>query len=203
VGDLREREAVEVWRREALEFAPSWAKGIYRPRIVIKRGRWSPWWLPPVWLTPTGVFTTFCVIAVSEDVLYCDAGYRRAALAHEVGHLAGLHSLLWVILIMALFHGPFPELAAWTREQFGPWGPVGAFSILMTVGIYAVRGVLVWFEHEADDYAVARVGMTEFTTGLRWMKQRIVGDRPAPWVEERLARLAGMAKGPREAGSSS
>lgn len=133
----------------------------------------------------------FWLLIVSEDILDCDSRHRRAIVAHEMGHVAGWHSLLWVILIAGLLHIPFPELGQLMRHSYGPWGPLTALGLFVVVGSIWIGTVLVWFEHEADDYGAQRVGVTDLVAGIRWLDQRLSGEEGSSWARERLARLAG------------
>ncbi len=190
-----EAELLNLWRIDAEEFSPWWARRVFRPRLVVKRGRCSPWFAPKLWLSSTGAFSMFWILIVSDTLLDCEPRYRRAILAHEMGHVAGWHSLLWVILIAGLLQIPFPELAQVVRHSYGPWGPMTALSLFMVLGSIWIGTVLVWFEHEADDYGARCVGVTDLMDAVRWLDRRLSGEEGSSWARERLARLESRVPG--------
>jgi hypothetical protein len=170
---------------EPIRWLPFW-----RPRIVVKRGRFSPWFWPFLWLTKSGAFNLFFLVIVSEDLLGCPPSHRRAIIAHECGHLSRLHFLIWaaagaVVLKNTAIRSGF----AWIGAHMGPWVAVGAFALFLISSLIGFRALLYWFEHQADDYAVARVGPDAVVGALSWLRAMMFWEKDAPWIDARIGRL--------------
>lgn len=189
MGTITEQAA--IWQRESDElYEPIRWLPFWRPRIVVKRGRFSPWFWPFLWLTKSGAFNLFVLVIVSEDLLGCPPSHRRAIIAHECGHLSRLHFLIWaaagaVVLKNTAIRSGF----AWIGAHMGPWVAVGAFALFLISSLIGFRALLYWFEHQADDYAVARVGPEATVAALSWLKASLSGGRKSPWVDARINRL--------------
>lgn len=187
-----------VWQAEAETMVPSWLRPWWRPRILVKRGRFSPWWFffsPGVWAAPNGAFNLLMVIAVSDDwIADCPPAYRKAILAHECGHLVGFHWAIWILVALFTFNSDVPGIAI---GSVGSWivgwgGLAAAFGFAVAAAILAVLALgwlQVWFEHRADDYAVGRVGYADTVGALRWILGRRPPGAKSPWLESRLRRL--------------
>lgn len=184
-------EQAPIWQREADElYEPIRWLPFWRPRIVVKRGRFSPWFWPFLWLTKSGAFNLFFLVIVSEDLLGCPPSHRRAIIAHECGHLSRLHFLIWaaagaVVLKNTAIRSGF----AWIGVHMGPWVAVGAFALFLISSLIGFRALLYWFEHQADDYAVARVGPEATVAALSWLKASLFGGKKSPWLDARINRL--------------
>lgn len=187
-------EQVAVWQRDADElYEPIRWLPFWRPRIVVKRGRFSRWFWPFLWLAKTGAFNLLFLVIVSEDLLACPASHRRAILAHECGHLSRLHFLIWtaagaIVLKNAAIRSGF----AWIGAHIGPWVALGVFGVFLVLSLFGFRALLYWFEHQADDYAVARVGPQAVVAALSWLRATLFGDKGAPWVDARIRRLESL-----------
>jgi hypothetical protein len=184
-------ERAAVWQRDADELCEpiSWLP-FWRPRIVVKRGRFSPWFWPFLWLAKSGVFNLFFLIIVSEDILDCPASHRRAIIAHECGHLSRFHFLIWaatgsVVMNNSAIHSGL----VWIGAHIGPLVAVGAFALFLIACLTGFRALLYWFEHQADDYAVARIGPEEMVAALSWLNARLFAGKKSPWLDARINRL--------------
>lgn len=127
---------------------------------------------------------------VSEDLLGCPPSHRRAIIAHECGHLSRLHFLIWaaagaVVLKNTAIRSGF----AWIGAHMGPWVAVGAFALFLISSLIGFRALLYWFEHQADDYAVARVGPDAVVGALSWLRAMMFWEKDAPWIDARIGRL--------------
>lgn len=145
MGTITEQAA--IWQREADEvYEPIRWLPFWRPRIVVKRGRFSP-----------------------------------------CGHLSRLHFLIWaaagaVVLKNTAIRSGF----AWIGAHMGPWVAVGAFALFLISSLIGFRALLYWFEHQADDYAVARVGPEATVAALSWLKASLFGGEKSPWLDARI-----------------
>lgn len=189
--------AVERWQRDAdacfrgCRYLPFW-----RPRVLAKDGWFSPWFWPFLWLTRSGAFSLFCFVIVSRDLLGCPDAHRRAIVAHECGHIAGFHSLLWLVAGTATLSNPWlKDLLTWLGRHSGPWFSLGVFLLFCGCAFFGIRALLIWFEHQADDYAVDTVGLSAALESLAWLRGELFGTGPAPWVDERINRLRGLRQG--------
>lgn len=184
-------DPLATWQREAAELCrPIRWLPFWRPRIVVKRGHFSPWFWPFLWPAKSGAFTLFFLLIVSEDLLHCSPPHRRAIIAHECGHLICFHSLIWalagiVVLRNAAIHAGF----AWIGAHQGPFVALGTLLAFLGLILVGFRALLYWFEHQADDYAVARVGAADLVAALSWLSTATFGANASPWVSARIRRL--------------
>ncbi len=184
-------ERLATWQREAdelhqpIRWLPFW-----RPRVVVKQGRFSPWFWPFLWLTKSGAFNLLFLVIVSEDLLSCPPHHRRAIIAHECGHLCGFHALIWMAAAAVVLKNDAIRAGfAWIGSHLGPWVALWAFVAFLVLSLLAFRALLHWFEHQADDYAVARVGPQAVVAALTWLSTTMFGPGESPWVSARIRRL--------------
>lgn len=189
MGTITEQAA--IWQREADEvYEPIRWLPFWRPRIVVKRGRFSPWFWPFLWLARTGAFNLLFLVIVSEDLLACPASRRRVILAHECGHLSRLHFMIWAVAgAVVLKNAAIRSGFAWIGAHVGLWVALGAFVVFLVLSLVAFRALLYWFEYQADDYAVARVGPDATVAALSWLKASLFGGKKSPWLDARINRL--------------
>lgn len=74
-------------------------------------------------------------------------------------------------------------------NHYGPWAAPGAFLALLVLITVTLRALLYWFEHQADDYACAKVGAADMIATLSWLNVRLFGAKGSPWVINRIIRL--------------
>jgi Zn-dependent protease with chaperone function len=184
-------EKIAVWQKDAddlhepIRWLPFW-----RPRIVVKRGRFSPWFWPYLWLAKSGAFNLFSLVIVSDDLLNCPATHRRAIIAHECGHLSRLHFLIWTVAATVVLKNDVIRFGfAWIGTHIGVWVELTAFFVVIILSIFGGRALLNWFEYQADDYAVERVGPQALVSALSWLRTTLFRNKGAPWVEARIRRL--------------
>lgn len=184
-------EQLALWQSEAnrlhnpIRWLPFW-----RPKVICKRGFVSPWFWPTLWLTRTGAFNLFLLLIVSDDLLDCPPRHRRAIIAHECGHLRGLHSLVWVGLLVVLLKtqavlAGFEMIARATSPSVA----LAALLVFLLGLILGLKALLYWFEYQADDFAVSRVGHADVQAALEWLLEFRPALRASPWLAARIRRL--------------
>jgi len=179
--------ADEVYR--PLRYLPFW-----KPRVVLKRGRFSPWFFPQAWLAESGAFNFLCWVLISEKLLHCPPEYRKAIIAHECGHLRQCHDLIKLGVLAVLLNTPaVPHVLTSISNEFGHLVGVGALFALLPLSLLGLYKLLVWFEHRADDYAVQQVGAESLIATLAWLSKTLSAGRGLAWVEKRIQRLLGSA----------
>jgi hypothetical protein len=180
-----------IWQKDADALFPTirWLP-FWRPRIVLKNGYFSPWFWPFLWFAKTGAFNLFFFVIVSRELLDCPGEHRRAVLAHECGHLRGFHSLIWAAVGLLLrSNATVASWLSWVGNHHGPWMALGVFAGFLALSLAGCRALLYWFEHQADDYAVAKVGPQAVIGALSWLRATLYGQTAAPWMEARTRRL--------------
>lgn len=73
--------------------------------------------------------------------------------------------------------------------NLGSWATLGVFLVLLTLIPLAIRALMFWFEHQADDYACARVGVEDMVETLSWLNRWMFGAKGSLWVNDRISRL--------------
>ena len=184
-------EQLAIWQREADElFQPIRWLPFWRPKLVLKSGRFSPWFWPLLWLAKSGAFNMFFLVIVSEDLLNCAPHHRRAIIAHECGHLSRFHSLIWMLAAAVVLKNTAIRAGfAWIGAHLAPWVALGTFLAFLALSLLGFRALLYWFEHQADDYAAARVGAADVVSALSWLSTKMFGAEGSSWVNARIRRL--------------
>jgi len=192
----------QTWQADASGLVPGWLPSFWQPRILVKNGRFSPWffWVSPgVWVEKSGAFNLLVWIAIGKDwIAECPDKYRRAIVAHECGHLSEFHWLIWTIAVLVGIRSAFMSSVVttavrWVTTLAGVWGGLGfAVGVLVLLG-WGFVALLRWFEHRADDYAVRCVGYADTIGALTWTRNRMFAGKKAPWVEQRIRRLEAKA----------
>lgn len=183
------RLQVGRWEAESRQLSEGSILSRFPIRVIQKQGLFTPWYLPMFWFARSGVFAFPPFIAVTKDVVQaCPAALVRPILAHEIGHLRKLHSVFWFAFIF-LFFQLIGLLIEVSRDQFGQYGPLAVFLVMLLVAGVATFRIQHWFELSADDYAVQVAGLEPTIMAIKWAKQHIHGDRTVPWVDGRIARL--------------
>lgn len=186
---------LKLWQSDAdrlcrpVRWLPFW-----RPKVICKRGLFSPWFWPLLWLTRSGAFNFFFLLIVSDDMLDCPPGHRRAVIAHECGHLCGFHSFIWLGVTALLLKTP--ALPAGFRMISASVGPFHALAALVAFFICLMRGLkalMYWFEHQADDYAAAMVGGAEVAAALKWLQGVHPRAQRSSWLAARIQRLENLS----------
>lgn len=191
-------QQTSIWQKEANELCkPIRWLPFWRPRVILKRGRFSPWFWPVLWFTKSGAFNLFFLLIVSEDLLHCSPERRRAILAHECGHLTHFHALVWIAAATLVLRNDFIRAGlSWVGAHLGPWPALVAFGAFLALSLTGFRALLYWFEHQADDYAVARVGALGVVDTLEWLNGKMFGTDGSPWVNARIRRLRDLHRLP-------
>ncbi|QKR00015.1 M48 family metalloprotease [Metallosphaera tengchongensis] len=129
------------------------------------------------------------VVVVTLGLLQAGDEYLRAALAHEIGHIRGRHSLKTLLLTLALV----------TLSIFLLTNVSLALGLTLTIGsILLLRYVSRMFEYSADSFAARLVGEASYTSLLlRYMnpneKSWILSSHPTIYNRlKRIARSSGM-----------
>jgi Zn-dependent protease with chaperone function len=163
----------------------------FPPRIVVRRGRFSPRWLPLplLWLdTRPNAYTFWNRIIVSASLLDCPLSRRHYLLSHEYGHLRALHPV-WGLLAMGVM-----LVSALLQWRVGPHAPLVA-SVARSVSMLAVLAILwlLWVgEYQADAFAVKVCGRQTVIDGMLWLA-RTSGRGVTPMLRKRLRKLGHVA----------
>jgi Zn-dependent protease with chaperone function len=169
---MDETDLVAQWRADLDALVAQSPNGFVRrfpPRIVVRRGRFSPCWLPvpALWLdNRPNAYAFWHTIIVSESLLDCPLSRRRYLLSHEYGHVHALHSvwgplatlvvLASVLLLVSMRQHPHPLVAGVALP---------GFLLAMLVGLR-----LLWVaEYQADAFAVKTWGRQTVIDGMLWL----------------------------------
>ena len=175
MASLRKQTLFEEWQQELQRLVMlSGRRGLagMSPRLLLKSGPFSPWFLPMLWLIRSpGAWSYWNLIAVSEELLDAPPEFRRYLLGHELGHIARGHNL-WPMLGAFLTVCAYP--AAATLPAFGPtWFAIGASFVLLVTGAGLVFASLSMIpEYQADEFCASLIGRRAVADGIHWMAQR-------------------------------
>lgn len=184
----------QTWQKDVDDLCVtySWLP-FWRPRVVIKRGRGSPWFFPHLWLVKHGAFACFIWVVISEDLVSCDAMKRRAIIAHECGHIRKFHDFIrWSPMAFLFNLAAIPKGLSWITSQYGGAASLSILAVLVAALVFVVAKLLYWFEHDADDYAVSKVGLHPVIDTLSWLSTTLSGGNKLAWVEKRIQRLRSL-----------
>ena len=149
--------------------------------MVVQRGHFSLWFWPFLWPAKSGAFTLFFLLIVSEDLQHCSPPHRRAIIANECGHLSYFHTLIWALaVVFVLRNAAIRAGFAWIGTHQGPLVALGTFLAFLGLILVGFRALLHGFEHQADDYAVARVGAADLVAALSWLGTATFGAEASP-----------------------
>ena len=155
------------------------------PRLVIKQGRFSPWWSPILWLAHRpSAWSAWRSVIVSAELLRSPP--NRYLLAHELGHLACRHHARylittgWVVTLGLLLATVGPSAPAPARVA-------GLCLFLLGVG-QMIRLCSLRSEYEADAFCAKLIGASATLTGIQQHARR-VNERLQPSARRRLRQL--------------
>lgn len=142
------------------------------PRLVVKHGRFSPWWSPVLWLARRpSTWSAWRTVVISSDLL--DQPPNRYLLAHELGHLAHRHharymaTTVWVVglgILLATFGPTLPVLAR------------VAGLVLFLCGVGRMIGLCsLRSEYEADGFAARLIGTPATVEGIAQHARKVKG----------------------------
>jgi Zn-dependent protease with chaperone function len=155
------------------------------PRLVIKQGRFSPWWSPILWLAHRpSAWSAWRSVIISAELL--QGPPNRYLLAHELGHLACRHHARylittgWVVGLGILL------------ATIGPSAPVparvaGLCLFLIGVG-QMIRLCSLRSEYEADTFCAKIIGQSATAIGIQ-EHARYVNGKLQPSTRRRMVRL--------------
>ncbi len=104
-----------------------------------------------------------------------------------------MHSLIYTTAgAILLKKAAIPSGFVWIGSHVGPWTALAVFVLFLVLCPIAFRALLHWFEHQADDYAVTRVGPRTVVAALSWLRAALYGEKNAPWIEARIRRLKSL-----------
>ena len=174
-------DPLATWQREAAELCrPIRWLPFWRPRIVVKRGHFSPWFWPFLWPAKSGAFTLFFLLIVSEDLLHCSPPHRREHRPRVPPPDLLSHHGLDVGCDRRVKECRDPRGVAGIGAHQGPFVALGTLLAFLGLILVGFRALLYWFEHQADDYAVARVGAADLVAALSWLGTATFGAEASP-----------------------
>jgi hypothetical protein len=193
---MKETALVMQWQADLDALVTQSPNGFVRcfpPRIVVKRGRFSPPWLPPAWLNnKPGAWTFWHYVIVSEALLDCPVSCRHYLLSHEFGHLHALHHLraLLALVTIAAVQFLFPVVRSVGIAH--PRVVVVASFFLLVLGCFGCillfRSYGLVAEYQADTFAADTCGQPTVIEGMLWLA-RTSGRGITRTLRERLKRL--------------
>ena len=181
------------WENHLASLAP--ASSFWKPRLILVKDTPRGIGIRRVvaWFAKRfGAFNLFNFIVVGRDFYStCPAKYKRAVIAHEMGHYRGCHTLVLVIFTSlfisrdAIAQGIFHRVLSKGTID-------GVLFVLIAVAVFIqIKRVQ---EHRADDYCMSVVGSENAIEALEWCKKTTNPRGKAPWVRQRINRLIGKSK---------
>ncbi len=190
---------IEVWQQEAIELYQPIHRLLsgWQPKVLLKHGRFSPWCIPRAWGAATGAFNFFFRIYVAEQTLFCAPQYRRAILAHELGHARSFHTpLLMTITSLFIYFSSFPLLTdaiGAITQATNAWIGLTVWVELGLLLFMVTRWFFDWVEYEADDYAAHKVGAQTIVETLEWLRgPPVARKKHLSQLDKRIERLRNL-----------
>jgi Zn-dependent protease with chaperone function len=188
---------IELWQADLDELAcrsHHWAVRRWPPKLVVKRGRFSPWWCPALWfaLRPSAWTVLHCIV-VSDALLTCPQPARLYLLAHELGHVEAMHPAQFALAVL-FSAGGLVLLSLAVRGLLAIDLIYVAAVLFLTGCVLSAR--LIWLmqtlavEFEADAIAVRLIGCQPVMDGIRW----VASASGRGITEDRRARLVRLAE---------
>lgn len=182
---------IAAWHHDIHRAAPTW---LPKPHLVVKRGYISPWFVPHLWFVRSGAFNFFWFIVVTDDFLDCPERQRRYVAAHECGHWAGLHGLIWIVfgLILHADQASVTNFYIHLAHKFGPAVSLATFAVSVVACVVVACGLQYFFEYQADAYAASKIGCGEAADSLEWLQKSLFigkGRSETKWINQRINRL--------------
>jgi Zn-dependent protease with chaperone function len=184
------------WQADADRFAKKYKwLPFWRPIIVVKRGGWSPCFLPQLWFAKKGAYASFLWIVISDELLECDKTRRHAIVSHECCHVFEFHDFIRWFPLFLFFHTSLINNGFhWIATKFGGLPS----AIASVIAIFAILTLFLklyyWFEYRADDYAISKVGLATMIETLSWLNETSPKGKNSRWVEKRIQRLIKLNK---------
>lgn len=158
---------LNTWQRELNQmvklYGSKWVKWL-SPKIKVKQGYFSPFYLPGLWFTKRKTaWTMVNLVIVSSELINTSELERRYLLAHELGHIQHMHyfkalaliiSLFIMVIISSLLHKP----------------------ILSHLALFGVTGLLLLLfekaEYQADAFAAQILGRKKVIKAMLKIAER-------------------------------
>jgi hypothetical protein len=142
--------------------------------IVMRKRRFSPWWMPYLWLVQAaGAYTVGRAIFIGCVLDKLPATVKTYLVAHELGHIEkrhGLNTFMSAMLIPgSTLLGRAPTLALGVLFFGFTW-------LVLTRRIA---------EYQADDFAMQLIGPKGVLDGLQNM-DKLLGRKPGPLRRRRI-----------------
>lgn len=188
---MGETELVAQWQADLDALVVQSPNGFVRrfpPRIVVRRGRFSPPWLPVplLWLdSRPNAYAFWNTIIVSESLLDCPQSRRRYLLSHEYGHLQALHSVWGSLAALVMLVSVLLLLSVGQHSH--PLAADIAFSGFVLAVLVGLR-LLSVAEYQADAFAAKTWGRQTVLDGMLWLS-RTSGRGLTGSLRRRLKRL--------------
>jgi hypothetical protein len=70
-----------------------------------------------------------------------------------------------------------PKGLSWITSQYGAVASLSILAVLVAALVFVVAKLLYWLEHDADDYAVSKVGFQSVIETLSWLSTTLSGGK--------------------------